>query len=89
MGWWGLADAAEESRLGEESLEEEGSEDRECGDMGLPSGDTANISATKKPASKRIQGTATLPMGSPTTIRETKRGHKADPFVSNGKRRIV
>lgn len=44
MGWWGLAEAAEESRLGEESREEEGSEDRECGDIGLPNGDTANIS---------------------------------------------
>lgn len=68
MGWWGLADAAEESRLGEESREEEGSEDKECGDIGLPNGDTANISATKKPASKGIQGAATLPMGSPTTL---------------------
>lgn len=65
MGWWGLAEAAEESRLGEESREEEGSEDRECGDIGLPNGDTANISATKKPASKGSRGIATLPLGSP------------------------
>lgn len=52
MGWCGLAEAPEESRLGEESLEEEGSEDREWGDIGLPSGETANISATKKPVVK-------------------------------------
>lgn len=48
-GWCGLAEAADESRLGEESREEEGSEDREWGDIGLPSGETANISATKEP----------------------------------------
>ena len=52
MGWCGLAEAPEESRLGEDSLEEEGSEDREWGDIGLPSGETANISATKKPVVK-------------------------------------
>lgn len=52
MGWCGLAEAAEESRLGEESREEEGSEDREWGDIGLPSGETENISATKKPVVK-------------------------------------
>lgn len=89
MGWWGLAEAAEESLLGEESREEEGSEDRECGDMGLPNGDTANISATKKPASKCRQGTANLPLGSPTTTRKTKSGHKTNPFVSNGKGRTT
>lgn len=44
MGWCGLVEAAEESRLGEESREEEGSEDNEWGDIGLPSGETANIS---------------------------------------------
>lgn len=44
MGWCGLAEAPEESRLGEESREEEGSEDREWGDIGLPRGETANIS---------------------------------------------
>lgn len=46
-GWWGLAGAVDESRLGEESLEDEGSEDMECGDIGLPKGDTPNISGKK------------------------------------------
>lgn len=47
-----MAEAAEESRLGEESREEEGSEDREWGDIGLPRGETANMSATQKPVIK-------------------------------------
>ena len=62
MGWCGLAEAPEESRLGEESLDEEGSEDKERGDIGLPSGETANISAAKKPVIKALP---TEPPGKP------------------------
>lgn len=39
IGCLGLKDEREESRLGEESLED-GSEDKERGDTGLPRGDT-------------------------------------------------
>lgn len=35
MGWCGLAEAPEESRLGEESLEEEGVRGQGVGDIGL------------------------------------------------------
>jgi hypothetical protein len=74
MGWWGLAEAAEESLLGEESREEEGSEDKEWGDIGLPNGETANISATKKPTIKANPGhtgihAASPNHGSPARIR--------------------
>ena len=65
MGWCGLADAAEESRLGEESREEEGSEDREWGDIGLPSGETANISATQKSGIKASPDHANIHAASP------------------------
>lgn len=54
MGWVWIAEAPEESRLRRGILEEEGSEDREWGDIGLPSGETANISATKKPVRQSL-----------------------------------
>lgn len=53
-GWWGLAGAVDESRLGEESLEDEGSEDMEWGDIGLPKGDTPNISGKNGPLFRSI-----------------------------------
>lgn len=46
IGWRELAADREESRLGEESLEE-GFDDSECGDIGLASGDTAKTSAKR------------------------------------------
>lgn len=50
IGWWGLAAAIDESRLGDESREDEGSDDREWGDIGLPKGETPNTSGRKKSA---------------------------------------
>lgn len=47
IGWREMAAEREESRLGEESLEE-GFDDSECGDMGLASGDTPKTSAGTK-----------------------------------------
>lgn len=68
MGWCGLAEAAEESRLGEESREEEGSEEREWGDIGLPSGETANISAKEKSVIKGDPGHTNRHAASPLHI---------------------
>lgn len=44
IGWREMAAEREESRLGEESLED-GFDDSECGDMGLASGDVPKTSA--------------------------------------------
>lgn len=46
IGWRELAAEREESRLGEESLEE-GFDDSECGDMGLANGDAPKTSADR------------------------------------------
>lgn len=47
IGWWGLAAAIDESRLGDESRDDERSDDREWGDIGLPKGETPNTSGKK------------------------------------------
>lgn len=90
MGWCGLAEAPEESRLGEESREEEGSEDREWGDIGLPRGETANISATEKQSVIQADPRPTLPAASPQHVAWPGVGHrhKTNPFVSNNEETI-
>lgn len=70
-------EAAEESRLGEESREEEGSEDREWGDIGLPRGETANISATQKPVIKADPDHTNIHAASPHRISPAMSGSLA------------
>lgn len=69
IGWYGVEEAIEESRLGEESLEDERSEERECGDIGLPKGETPNTS-----------GTDELPVRAHSNSTETYTDQNSDNF---------